>query len=226
MLTRMDTESAHNSTSYLDKAPELASTVPLFAIRTLSSSDGTDEKGRNFTDRRNKILIVLCTFAGTLFILFVLSTAVGVIRVYRYPELYGPRNSQDGSSSQTRVQGLARAVLDTFPVVKFTQRDASPTGSTDLEHETAEPRKDSAQTGASRQDYAETPTCSICAEDFAAEEDVRILPCKHEFHRHCIDPWLVQQSTKCPLWYVHEPCMICRSWRVVTNRVPLQPFRF
>lgn len=202
-------KSAQNTIFYLNKVTDLASAARVFAIRTLSSSDESAEKDRNYTDRKNKVLVVLCSFAGTLFILFVLSTAVGVIRVYRHPELYGPRHGQDGSSSQTRVQGLARAVLDTFPVVKFTQRSDSTTESIDLERQPAESRKDSAQSSASRRDEAETPTCSICAEDFAAEEDVRILPCQHEFHRHCIDPWLVQQSTKCPLWYVHEPCINC-----------------
>jgi len=44
----------------------------------------------------------------------------------------------------------------------------------------------------------DTNPCSICQEDFAADEEVRDLPCQHYFHSHCIDQWLVIQK-KCPL---------------------------
>jgi hypothetical protein len=26
------------------------------------------------------------------------------------------------------------------------------------------------------------------------------LPCKHQFHPACIDPWLINVSGTCPLW--------------------------
>lgn len=29
-------------------------------------------------------------------------------------------------------------------------------------------------------------------------QELRIVPCDHEFHRHCVDPWLVSNKT-CPL---------------------------
>jgi hypothetical protein len=31
---------------------------------------------------------------------------------------------------------------------------------------------------------------------------VRVLPCNHSFHPACIDPWLLNVSGTCPLWYV------------------------
>ena len=40
--------------------------------------------------------------------------------------------------------------------------------------------------------------CVVCLERFCAEEKVRVLPCLHQFHRHCIDPWLRQQA-QCPV---------------------------
>ncbi|XP_046665145.1 protein goliath-like isoform X4 [Homalodisca vitripennis] len=40
--------------------------------------------------------------------------------------------------------------------------------------------------------------CAICIEPYRTSEVVRILPCRHEFHRGCIDPWLVEHRT-CPM---------------------------
>jgi hypothetical protein len=42
-------------------------------------------------------------------------------------------------------------------------------------------------------------TCSICMEEYQVDERIRILPCNHEFHKECIDFWLSEKSTKCPL---------------------------
>ena len=44
------------------------------------------------------------------------------------------------------------------------------------------------------------PGCSICTEDFQVGEDVRVLPCNHQYHPACIDPWLLNVSGTCPLW--------------------------
>lgn len=57
----------------------------------------------------------------------------------------------------------------------------------------------------------ETPTdhpnfsCPICTDDFVKGQDLRVLPCNHQFHPECIDPWLVNVSGTCPLWYVTKP---------------------
>lgn len=41
-------------------------------------------------------------------------------------------------------------------------------------------------------------TCSVCLEQVNAGELIRTLPCLHQFHVNCIDPWLRQQGT-CPV---------------------------
>lgn len=41
-------------------------------------------------------------------------------------------------------------------------------------------------------------TCSVCLEQVDVGELVRTLPCLHQFHANCIDPWLRQQGT-CPV---------------------------
>ncbi|KAF9104213.1 E3 ubiquitin-protein ligase rnf13 [Mortierella sp. GBA35] len=41
--------------------------------------------------------------------------------------------------------------------------------------------------------------CAICLDEFSDGEEVRTLPCHHEFHCECIDPWLTRKSSTCPL---------------------------
>lgn len=41
--------------------------------------------------------------------------------------------------------------------------------------------------------------CPICISDFEDQEDLRRLPCGHFFHVECIDPWLLEKSTACPM---------------------------
>lgn len=41
--------------------------------------------------------------------------------------------------------------------------------------------------------------CAICLEDFEDGVQLRKLPCKHEFHVNCIDPWLLTRKKLCPI---------------------------
>ncbi|XP_002730880.1 uncharacterized protein LOC100376149 [Saccoglossus kowalevskii] len=40
--------------------------------------------------------------------------------------------------------------------------------------------------------------CAICLEQFKDGDELRVVSCSHEFHRHCVDPWLIKNRT-CPL---------------------------
>lgn len=40
--------------------------------------------------------------------------------------------------------------------------------------------------------------CAICIEPYKVSETLRSLPCRHEFHKNCIDPWLLEHRT-CPM---------------------------
>ena len=44
--------------------------------------------------------------------------------------------------------------------------------------------------------------CYICLSDYATGDELRRLPCRHEFHSACVDKWLVE---------VHRTCPLCRA---------------
>ncbi|CAN8006912.1 unnamed protein product [Ixodes hexagonus] len=44
----------------------------------------------------------------------------------------------------------------------------------------------------------EVECCAVCIEPFRLGEVVRLLPCKHTFHKSCVDPWLLEQRS-CPM---------------------------
>jgi E3 ubiquitin-protein ligase RNF38/44 len=51
-------------------------------------------------------------------------------------------------------------------------------------------------------------SCSICFEDYAAGEVLRVLPCSHRFHLECVDKWLLFAATD----HVRLPaCPLCNA---------------
>jgi hypothetical protein len=45
---------------------------------------------------------------------------------------------------------------------------------------------------------SEEGSCIICLADYEVDEELKVLPCHHHFHKACIDEWLHIQKT-CPL---------------------------
>lgn len=67
-------------------------------------------------------------------------------------------------------------------------------------------------------------TCPICIVDFEEGDDLRVLPCKgeHRFHQACVDPWLLELSSSCPICREGE-MMTLRTYSGITNsKIPLQ----
>lgn len=180
-------------------------------------------------------MIILYSITGIITALFLAIIVVGAIRAHRHPERYGPRR-MIGRPRQSRAKGIARAMLETIPIVKLGDKDDDKPAETATDVELAEPpRTDSAghaeqpSNGATGSTTAETTAdgpdvvtteaagtagikegdadnglvCSVCTDDFVNGQDVRVLPCKHKFHPECIDPWLLNVSGTCPLWYAY-----------------------
>lgn len=48
----------------------------------------------------------------------------------------------------------------------------------------------------------ETLQCHICLVDYEDGDQIRVLPCQHEYHKACVDKWLKE---------VHRVCPLCRG---------------
>jgi Ring finger domain len=168
-------------------------------------------------------MIILYSITGIITALFVVIIITGAIRAHRHPERYGPR-SIIGRGRQSRARGIARAMLDTLPIVKFGDRldpkvdpahpdvELNPVaanqtdGTSRADPNNATPSGDgsagdtaSNNANADGADDAGQLGCSICTEDFIIGEEVRVLPCNHKYHPDCVDPWLLNVSGTCPL---------------------------
>ncbi|KAF6762976.1 hypothetical protein DFP72DRAFT_519061 [Ephemerocybe angulata] len=236
----------------------------------------TTEQGGRPGQNTALAMIVLYAITGVVSALFCVVIITGAIRAIRHPERYGPRpRGPDGG--QSRARGLTRAILDTFPIVKFGTGSNTPSqDAKDLESSTSrggpleltltrsslrfddaivvptedtarsnEPQKADSKNDEESHDTdkqaneatSSTPpptrrppkvsenaeasgsainndvrhdvmpssigveTCPICIVDFEEGDDVRVLPCegKHCFHQSCVDPWLLELSSSCPI---------------------------
>lgn len=69
-------------------------------------------------------MIILYSITGVITALFLLVIITGAIRAHRHPERYGPQGGH--GPRQSRAKGLARAMLETLPIVKFTTPEPKP----------------------------------------------------------------------------------------------------
>ncbi|KAJ1698881.1 hypothetical protein LUZ63_007393 [Rhynchospora breviuscula] len=63
---------------------------------------------------------------------------------------------------------------------------------------TSQKGKDNVKSEGSGNSSEDELTCSVCLEQVNDGDLLRSLPCVHQFHANCIDPWLRQQGT-CPV---------------------------
>ena len=194
-----------------------------------NSSNSAFSSGFGSSPTTAVAMIILYSITGIITALFVVIIITGAIRAHRHPERYGPRTIIGGRGRQSRARGIARAMLDTLPIVKFgdklephaaakdptaadvemnnthnPEQPAREAGTTanDTTADPEHPDHDPTVTGAVQRDGTDEEGqlgCSICTEDFNKGEEVRVLPCSHKFHPDCVDPWLLNVSGTCPL---------------------------
>lgn len=234
-----------------NSSPSDSSRIILASTAGNSTNEGTFTKSPTTA----VAMIILYSITGIITALFLIIIIIGAIRAHRHPERYGPRHVI-GRPRQSRAKGIARAMLETLPIVKFGDKDDKPVTHVEL-GAAGETTPNPAQGGQESQgqiadessrdnavnpepDLVKTETadgiinpqqgkvedgmnadnglaCSVCTDDFVKGQDIRVLPCNHKFHPQCIDPWLLNVSGTCPLWYV---CEICIYWINLINLGP------
>ncbi|WYZ37507.1 hypothetical protein EsH8_II_001013 [Colletotrichum jinshuiense] len=104
------------------------------AITGNATSNGADGGTGGSGNNSAVAMSILYSITGLITLLFLIIIITGAVRAHRYPERYGPRSGFNGRPRQSRAKGLARAVLDTLPIVKFGERqEAKPDPNIELE---------------------------------------------------------------------------------------------
>lgn len=91
-----------------------------------------------------------------------------------------------GNVKQERWRVDGRQLVEALPVVNFTAEEIESGGLRGVD----------------------TTKCLVCQYSYEEGEELKIMPCKHAFHKECIDPWLED----------HDTCVACKqSLRDISN---------
>ena len=108
---------------------------------------------------------------------------------YRANDRFDQRYAEARRARQELIENILRQLQE----LQIEPRQHTPLGEAATR---ALPQKTFAK---AQRESAGNETCAICMEEFKDKDQTRILPCKHLFHPQCIDPWLIERSSMCPL---------------------------
>lgn len=117
-------------------------------------------------------------------------------------------NNDGARASISRIVMLAEALFEVLDeihqqsVVLSSQPSVSSIGSVPAPNEIVESLPVKAYTKPTKFQSEEVAQCYICLLEYEEGDEMRILPCHHEFHKKCIDKWLKE---------IHRVCPLCRG---------------
>ncbi|XP_063366159.1 E3 ubiquitin-protein ligase goliath-like [Cydia amplana] len=125
-------------------------------------------KGRTFTHINNNINKTSVLFVSISFIVLMVISLAWL--VFYYIQRFRYIHAKDRLSK--RLCCAAKKALSKIPVKSLKTED--------------------------REVQGDGECCAICIEPYKVSETLRSLPCRHDFHKNCIDPWLLEHRT-CPM---------------------------
>jgi len=90
------------------------------------------------------------------------------------------------SEASARRNGLPQPVIDSFPILKFSDAEMSPEGQN---------------------------TCTVCLVEYEGKDMIQKVPCGHMFHQPCVQQWLMTHTT-CPVCrtsFLPEPVQVAEE---------------
>jgi len=97
-------------------------------------------------------------------------------------------------------EGADDRIIKDLPTRKITAADLHLSTNGDGNEEKKDDKKDETEDNNNDDDDDDSdgPSCAICMQDYKIDDELRILPCGHEFHTECVDKWLPMKKI-CPL---------------------------
>lgn len=121
-----------NATITAQGAASVPSTTP---SSTVGVGPGQSSTSQSSAPTTAVAMSILYSITGIITLLFLVIIATGAIRAHRHPERYGPRGGLPGRPRQSRAKGLARAMLETLPIIKFGDGETAKPENTGIELE-------------------------------------------------------------------------------------------
>ncbi|XP_015876851.2 E3 ubiquitin-protein ligase SDIR1 isoform X2 [Ziziphus jujuba] len=96
------------------------------------------------------------------------------------------------------ASSMSEEEINALPVHKYKAAGPPQTGASSTSSSATAEKQNTADGVGKTKALDDELTCSVCLEQVSVGELIRSLPCLHQFHANCIDPWLRQQGT-CPV---------------------------